>query len=72
MVPIRFKDTFYCKKCRGITSETVCPHSMEDRLIISQTKIRELLKTNQEIPQEILRPEIADILSKGDVLNEEN
>ena len=72
MVPIRFKDTFYCKKCRGITSETVCPHSMEDRLIISQTKIRELLKTNQEIPQEILRPEIADILSKGDVLNEGN
>ncbi len=72
MVPIRFKDTFYCKKCRGITSETVCPHSMADRLIISQTKIRELLKTNQEIPQEILRPEIADILSKGDVLNEGN
>ena len=72
MVPIRFKDTFYCKKCRGITSETVCPHSSEDRLIISQTKIRELLKTNQAIPQEILRPEIADILSKGDVLNEGN
>ena len=44
----------------------------EDRLIISQTKIRELLKTNQAIPQEILRPEIADILSKGDVLNEGN
>ena len=72
MVPIRFKDTFYCKKCKGITSETVCPHSLEDRLIISQTKIRELLKTNQAIPQEILRPEIADILSKGDVLNEGN
>ena len=72
MVPIRFKDTFYCKKCRAITSETVCPHSMEERLTISQTKIRELLKTNQQIPPEILRPEIADILSKGDVLNEGN
>ena len=45
---------------------------MEERLIISQTKIRELLKTKQQIPPEILRPEIADILSKGDVLNEGN
>ncbi|MGC8562029.1 MAG: sulfate adenylyltransferase [Thermoplasmata archaeon] len=70
IVPLKFKETFYCKKCRGITSESVCPHGIEDRMIISQTKIREMLKSGQEIPQEIIRPEIAKILEKGDVLNE--
>ncbi|MGC8617445.1 MAG: sulfate adenylyltransferase [Thermoplasmata archaeon] len=70
IVPLKFKETFYCKKCRGITSESVCPHGIEDRMIISQTKIREMLKSGQEIPQEIIRPEVAKILEKGDVLNE--
>jgi len=68
--PLKFKDTFYCKKCMGITSENVCPHPSEDRLVISQTKIRELLKTGQEIPKEILRPEIASILERGNVIGE--
>ncbi len=70
IIPLKFKETFYCKKCRGITSESVCPHGMEDRMIISQTKIREMLKSGQEIPQEIIRPEVAKILENGDVLNE--
>ncbi len=71
MIPIRFKDTFYCRKCMGITSDSVCPHPVEERLLISQTKIRELLKNGQDIPREIIRPEIASILGKGNVINEE-
>ncbi len=71
MIPIRFKDTFYCKKCMGITSDSVCPHSVEERMLISQTKIRELLRNGQEIPREIIRPEIASILGKGNVINED-
>ncbi len=70
ITPLKFKDTFYCKRCMGITSENVCPHTVEDRMIISQTRIREMLKTGQEIPTEILRPEIAKILENGHVLNE--
>jgi sulfate adenylyltransferase len=70
MIPLKFKDTFYCKRCMGITSESVCPHAIGDRMIISQTNIREMLRTGQEIPTEILRPEIARILKKGDVINE--
>lgn len=70
IIPLKFKETFYCKKCRGTTSESVCPHSTEDRMVISQTRIREMLKSGQEIPQEIIRPEVAKILENGDVLNE--
>ncbi len=70
IVPLKFKDTFYCRRCRGITSENVCPHDASDRMMISQTKIREMLKAGERIPEEIMRPEIADILGKGSVINE--
>lgn len=70
IIPLKFRDTYYCKKCAGITSESVCPHSMEDRMIISQTKIREMLKTGQKIPEEIMRPEVAKVLGKGNVIND--
>ncbi len=70
IIPLKFKETFYCKKCRGTTSESVCPHGIEERMVISQTRIREMLKNHQEIPQEIIRPEVAKILENGDVLNE--
>lgn len=70
MIPLKFKDTFYCRKCMGITSENVCPHGTEDRLIISQTRIRDMLKNNEKIPREIIREEVAEILGSGDVLNE--
>lgn len=70
VVPLKFRDTFYCRRCMGITSDSVCPHSAEDRMLISQTKIRELLKNGQEIPREIIRPEIASILGRGNVTND--
>jgi sulfate adenylyltransferase len=70
IIPLKFKDTFYCKKCMGITSENVCPHGTDERMMISQTRIREMLKKGEEIPKEILRQEVAEILGKGDVINE--
>ncbi len=70
VVPIKFRDTFYCRKCSGITSENVCPHDIDSRMTISQTRIREMLKNGQEIPKEIIRPEVAKILERGDVLRE--
>lgn len=70
VIPIKFRDTFYCRKCSGITSENVCPHDIESRMTISQTRIREMLKNGLEIPKEIIRPEVAKILGRGDVLRE--
>ncbi|MGC8645866.1 MAG: sulfate adenylyltransferase [Thermoplasmata archaeon] len=64
IVPLLFKETFYCRKCESVTSENVCPHSPEQRMVISQTRIREMLRRGEEIPREIMRPEIAKILSR--------
>ncbi len=66
--PLKFTETFYCKKCKGITSDRVCPHDVNERMIISQTKIREMLQNGETIPDEIIRPEVAKVLYGKDVL----
>ncbi len=68
MKALKFTETFYCKKCNGITSDKVCPHGNDHRLIISQTKIREMLIKKEKIPSEIIRPEVAEVLYGDDVL----
>lgn len=70
VTPLKFTNTFYCRKCRGIASENVCPHDVADRVMISQTKIREMLKAGEKIPEEIIRPEIAEILGRGNAISE--
>ena len=68
ITPLKYTDTFYCRKCQGITSEKVCPHDKSSRIMISQTKIREMLSKGEPIPGEIIRKEVAEILSKGNVI----
>ncbi|HEV8525679.1 MAG TPA: sulfate adenylyltransferase [Terriglobales bacterium] len=65
ITPICFDATFHCKKCGGVASEKTCPHSMDDRLILSGTKVRELLSSGQDLPVEFTRPEIADLLREA-------
>jgi sulfate adenylyltransferase len=65
ITPICFDATFYCKKCGGVASEKTCPHSMDDRLILSGTKVRELLASGQDLPVEFTRPEIAELLREA-------
>ncbi len=39
-----------------------CPHSKEDRLLLSGTMLRKGLSEGQEIPSEFSRPEVLKIL----------
>jgi sulfate adenylyltransferase len=59
---LKFGATFYCKKCESMASVKSCPHEATDRLELSGTKVREMLQTNQPIPHEFTRPEVAQIL----------
>jgi sulfate adenylyltransferase len=54
--------TFYCRRCEGIVSEKTAPNSPETRFSLSGTKVRELLRSGQRPPPEIIRPEVADVL----------
>lgn len=60
--PLNIDWTFWCNKCDGMASMKTCPHSKEDRVAISGTKMREMLSNGQNLPKEFSRPEIGEIL----------
>ena len=62
--PLKIDWTFWCNKCAGMSSMKTCPHSHEDRLLLSGSKLRQLLSENEEVPENFSRPEVLKILQK--------
>jgi sulfate adenylyltransferase len=59
----RGDNTVWCYKCNKIVMVRDCPHSNEDHLNLSGTKVREMLSSGEAPPPEFSRPEVAKILS---------
>lgn len=64
LVPVTFDKIGYCPKCLGMASVKSCPHQ-ERWFSMSGTMVRELLVAGEHPPEEIMRPEIADIVVEG-------
>lgn len=60
--PFKIDWTFYCYKCEGMASLKTCPHSPQDRCLISGTELRRMLSRGEMPPSEFSRPEVLEIL----------
>ncbi|MBF0494291.1 MAG: sulfate adenylyltransferase [Candidatus Omnitrophica bacterium] len=54
----------YCTVCREIVSDKICPHDDKKHIEISGTTIRKMLNEGKNIPEYLLRPEVARILAE--------
>ncbi|GGJ64174.1 sulfate adenylyltransferase [Deinococcus aquiradiocola] len=62
---LKFEHTFYCKSCSQLVSPRTCPHDATHHLVLSGTRVRELLRAGEALPAEFTRPEVAEVLREG-------
>jgi sulfate adenylyltransferase len=64
--PLMFDHAFYCRITKGMATSKTSPAGPEDRVFLSGTKVREMLRAGERPPEEFTRPEVADILIEAE------
>jgi sulfate adenylyltransferase len=59
---LRFDNASWCTVCASMVTDKTCPHPASDRVSLSGTKVREMLRAGERPPAEFTRSEVADIL----------
>jgi len=65
IVPMKFEHAFYCKRTQQMATTKTSPSVPEERIHLSGTKVREMLRLGQLPPPEFSRPEVAAELARA-------
>ncbi|WP_199246625.1 sulfate adenylyltransferase [[Phormidium] sp. ETS-05] len=64
ILPMKFEHAFYCTLTQGMATTKTSPSSPEQRIHLSGTKVREMLRSGQLPPPEFTRPQVAAELAR--------
>ncbi len=64
ILPLMFEHAFYCMRTKGMATTKTSPSLPEERIHLSGTKVRELLRRGELPPPEFSRPEVAAELAR--------
>ncbi len=65
IIPMKFEHAFYCKRTGQMATTKTSPSSKEERIHLSGTKVREMLRRGESPPPQFSRPEVAAELIKA-------
>ena len=72
IVPMKFEHAFYCTRTQQMATTKTSPSAKEERIHLSGTKVREMLRRGELPPPEFSRPEVAAELAKAMMHNKGN
>lgn len=64
IAPMKFEHAFYCTRTQSMATTKTSPSQPEERIHLSGTKVREMLRRGELPPPEFSRPEVAAELAR--------
>jgi sulfate adenylyltransferase len=65
ITPMKFEHAFYCTRTQAMATTKTSPSRPEERIHLSGTKVREMLRRGELPPPEFSRPEVAAELARA-------
>ena len=63
--PMKFEHAFFCTRTEGMATSKTSPSLPEERIHLSGTKVREMLRRGELPPPQFSRPEVATLLAES-------